>query len=120
MAFENKIIESLRKYQWPKGIVCPECRSKRIYTIKDKAKIKKYTCKDCLRRFSDISSTVFHKTRLSLDKWLDGYELIRLNPNLSARNFKNQLHISYTAARRIKRLLQEKADFFEHLLKIVY
>lgn len=120
MSFEQKIIKSLRKNRWPQGLACPECHSKRIYTIKSKDQIKKYTCRDCLRRFSDISNTPFHKTRLPLAKWMESYELYLTTPKITARDLKNQFCISYTAARRMKRLFQEQNSFFNRLLKAIY
>lgn len=119
MYSEDNILKAIRKDRWPKGIVCLECGSKRIYTIKSRNKIKKYTCKDCLRRFSDISNTPFHKTRLPLVKWIKAYEFCLSAPKITARDLKNQFHISYTAARRIKRIFQERHSFFNHLLKVI-
>jgi transposase-like protein len=120
MSFEQKIIKALRKNRWPRGLACPECHSKRIYIIKSKVEIKKYTCQDCLCRFSDISNTPFHKTHLSLAKWIKAHELCLAAPKMTARDLKNQLHISYTAARRMKRIFQDKPSFFNNLLKILY
>jgi transposase-like protein len=120
MELEERIIKTLRKIKWPSGLICPECGSKRIYPIKDKTKIKRYTCKDCLRRFSDISQTIFQKTRISLIKWIKAFKMFQENSNLTARKLKNDLKISYTAARRIKRIIQENKNFVDRFLKILF
>jgi transposase-like protein len=117
MFSEEKIIKVLRKIKWPKGALCPECGSRRIYTVKDKLKIKKYTCKDCLRRFSDISQTLFQKTRTPLAKWIEAFQMFQKNPSTTARKLKNDLIISYTAARRIRRILENNKDFIDKFLK---
>jgi transposase-like protein len=117
MFSEEKIIKVLRKIKWPRDIVCPECGSKRIYPIKSETKIKKYTCKDCLRRFSDISQTIFHKTRLPLSKWLEAFKMLKNDPDVTARKIKNNLKISYTAARRLVKITRGRIDLIDKLLK---
>lgn len=119
MFSEEKIIKTLRSQKWPKDIVCPECGSKRIYTIKDKLKIKKYTCRDCLRRFSDISQTIFHKTRIPLSKWVEAFEMLQRDPDTTARKLKNDLKISYTAARRMVKIIRGEPDLLRKILNVI-
>ncbi|TAN33548.1 IS1595 family transposase [Patescibacteria group bacterium] len=116
---ETQILQALRRMNWPRGLVCPDCFSKRVYTIRDKRKIKKYTCQNCLRRFSDISEVVFHKTRIPLVKWLSAFENYLSDSNYTARQLKNDFQISYAAARRMKKKFIEEEKELKNLLKFV-
>ncbi len=118
MTTEEKIVKTLRKIKWPKGFLCPDCGSKRIYQVNSKGKIKKYYCKDCLKSFSDISQTIFQKTRIPLTKWLESFEMFQKDPDITARQLKNDLEISYTAARRMRRILVDNRNFTDRFLNI--
>jgi len=54
------------RLRWPNGIVCPVCGSIHIYNYKDGS----YRCADCKHHFTDKSSTIFQKSKLSIAQWM--------------------------------------------------
>lgn len=55
-----------RRLRWGKsGVVCPHCGSIDVYTKNDI-----HFCRDCYKKFTDTSNTVFHSTKLPLDRIL--------------------------------------------------
>ena len=65
----KKCFEEIRKIRWKDGVVCPEC---------GKCEIKKngfnyqnihkqhYKCKNCKKRFDDLTGTPFAKSKQSI------------------------------------------------------
>ena len=69
------LMESLR---WPNGIICPKCKSKKgAWPIKSKPDTKNkvrpglYICKDCHKKFTVTTETIFHGTHLPLVKCIE-------------------------------------------------
>ena len=64
---DEQVIKMLRKHQWPQGVECPYCNSKRINKngkSPRKPYVQRYICRDCGRQFSDTINTPFVKTEL--------------------------------------------------------
>jgi transposase-like protein len=56
----------MRKINWPHGIVCPHCESRRCA---ERAGGKRIRCKDCRKDFSYKVDKIFEDSPLGLDKW---------------------------------------------------
>lgn len=115
---ENNLVKVLREIIWPIKVICPECKSNNIYHVKNKDNniIKKYTCRKCLCRFSDISHTIFYKTRIPLKTWYEAFIMHQSNPKITNRKIKNKLKISYTTASRIMKIIKENQGFVDKIL----
>ena len=59
-----KYIEGLR---WADWIICPHCDSQRTGRMKDS---QYHQCKDCRKKFTVRTGTVFERSHIPLDKWL--------------------------------------------------
>lgn len=57
----------MRKIKWPDGkTTCPHCGEKRIAESADG---KRLQCRDCRKKFSYKTGTIFEDSPLGLDKW---------------------------------------------------
>ena len=107
-ATERQCVEFLRTVRWPDGIECPRCHDMHIIevgSIRTFPEHKRYYCGGCRYTFSDTSMKIFHGSRLALNKWFDA--IILSMQGSSAMDIKNQLHVTYKTAWRMKHLLEE-------------
>lgn len=93
---EEKCRTYLEKLRWPKGIACPECKSKKISRIITR---NQFDCDDCRYQFSATANTIFHDTHLPLWKWfLATYLLCESRKGMSANQIKRMLKVTYKTA----------------------
>ena len=74
--------EQLRDLRWPEGVRCPECgSSSTIKRGKDDTHPdrQRYACKECSKRFDDLTGTVFEGHHQPLKTWLVCLYLMGLN-----------------------------------------
>ena len=65
---ERSCIRHFRAIRWPNGIVCPHCGTiGGHYTLKDET--HKCGAKECHKKFSVRSGTIFEASRIPLKKW---------------------------------------------------
>ena len=70
---ENDCRQFLEDLRWKGEPVCPHCGSKteKHYKLKIKGIFKGlYKCKDCRKRFTVTTGTMFQSTHIPLEKWL--------------------------------------------------
>lgn len=78
------------------GVCCPECGSVHIYNPECG---RLHICADCGSRFSDTSGTIFHSTKLGLDKWLYGiYLFLTSTRGISSYSLGRLIGVSQTTA----------------------
>lgn len=63
---QDSCIEYLEKKRWKGVPVCPYCKSINTYKAKDRLR---HHCNGCRKSFSVTINTIFHDTRLPLQKW---------------------------------------------------
>lgn len=108
----------LRKQRWKAGIYCPYCGC--INNIKTHSKqktgIKRYFCDNCMKTFTDITGTIFEKTKIPLWKWVYGIIiLLESTGSLSSAELSRNIEVSYpTAFRMMKRI---RKSFFNDRLE---
>lgn len=98
----------IRKLHWNKQIYCPHCGC--VNDIRKHSKMKngifRYFCENCSNTFTDLTGTVFEKTKVPLWKWI--YCLIILFEStgcLSAAQLSRNIKVSYpTAWKMLKKL----------------
>ncbi len=95
IASEAACLRFLRRARWPNGIRCPRCHGARIRRLRERSKLE-YRCRHCDHHFSDISGTIFVKTRTPLSKWFLAIGLFRLG--ISANALMVELGVSYKVA----------------------
>lgn len=104
----NKLSNELSKKENSKGIIdleihkereiiyCPRCHSR---LIKKNGKYKNrqlYKCKDCNKKFNELTNTPFHHTRLTYKQIVDAYDCM-VN-KLSIRKTANKIGVSIKTA----------------------
>ncbi len=92
-ASSMKFLENLR---WGKKPVCPHCGSDRITSFK---KEHRHHCNACNVSFSATVNTVFHNTRIPLQKWFTAVTLLFENKNkVSARKLAAEIDVNKNTA----------------------
>ena len=95
-ATEEKCVEYIKRLRWPHGVACPRCKAKTVSTLRNQGK---YECSKCFYQFSTTAGTIFHDSRLPLEKWfLATYLMCESRKGVSANQLKRVLGISYKTA----------------------
>ena len=101
-------ISHLEKTFWKGKPVCPYCHSDR-HTIMPKE--KRYHCNNCNRSYSATVKTIFHKTKIDLQKWFYAFMLIVHTENITTRQLAAALSINKNSAhlmlKRIKKAIED-------------
>jgi transposase-like protein len=69
---DQAAVDHFRKVRWPKGPVCHECGSVKVYELAGEW----HKCGDCGKKFSVRHDTIFFDSKLSLRKWYAAIFLI--------------------------------------------
>lgn len=62
---EQSAIDHFRKVRWPRGPVCHECGSVKVYNLAGEGQ----KCGDCFKKFTVRHDTIFADSKLPLRKW---------------------------------------------------
>jgi transposase-like protein len=79
---EAKCYDEIRKRRWPYEVHCPHCDSNRISKRGKnhrQQECRRYACKNCGKRFDDLTGTIFMGHHQSLSVWLTFLYLMGLN-----------------------------------------
>lgn len=111
-----KHIEYLR---WDNKPVCPYCNSTHYTELQEKYR---YHCNTCNISFSVTVNTLFHKTKIDLQKWFYAIHLIINNEQkISARDLSKKINTTKDTAWRlineIKISLIKQDKIIEKILK---
>ena len=86
----------LGRARWPDGFVCPHCRSSRASLLERRGV---YQCMDCRKQTSLTAGTIFHGSRISLDRWFWAiYRLAQDKKGCSAKLLSKEIDVSYPTA----------------------
>ncbi len=92
---EQSAVEYIETIRWKKGIICPFCESNR--TARQKA-YQYHQCKDCRKKFTVRTGTIFERSHIPLDKWLYAmYILQTARKGVSSLQLSKQLGITQSA-----------------------
>lgn len=97
----NKAREYLENLRWPNGPVCPHCGSiNEHYQLKGKStRPGLWKCKDCRKQFSVTVGTVFERSKIPLNIWLQAtFLLCSSKKGMSAHQIHRMLGITYKTA----------------------
>lgn len=105
----------LEKMRWGDSPVCPYCRSKRITSV---PKEYRHHCNACNTSFSVLVGTIFHKTKLDLQKWFLAISaLLKNEKGLSSRQLSKYIMVNKNTAWHLLILIKEAVAEDECLLK---
>ena len=63
---EEACVQHLKEMRWPDGFYCPRCGHREAWLVRTR---KILDCKGCRAKISLTAGTIFHKTRMPLEKW---------------------------------------------------
>lgn len=98
----------IRKLHWNEKLYCPHCGC--INDIKKHSKMRngvfRYFCMNCSKTFTDLTGTIFEKSKIPLWKWLYGLIILFESTGcLSAAELSRNIQVSYpTAWNMLKKL----------------
>jgi transposase-like protein len=96
--FPNHIdcIKHLEKVIWKNKPICPYCKSNKIVRFKNE---NRFHCNGCNISFSVTVGTIFHKTKLDLQKWFLAISLIlNAKKGISARQLARDINVNKNTA----------------------
>jgi len=109
----------LEAVRWKEGIICPYCGSKRVTPM-----IKEYRhhCNACNTSFSVTVRTIFHKTKLDLQKWFLAISLVlNAKKGISARQLARDIEVNKNTAlfvlMRIRKAMREYRVLLEGIIE---
>ena len=79
---EGKCYDEVRRRRWPGGIHCPGCKSNRISKRGKnhrRQECRRYACRNCGKRFDDLTGTIFAGRHRPLQVWFAYLYLMGLN-----------------------------------------
>jgi transposase-like protein len=99
---EAKARQWLETVRWPNGPVCPHCASisKDHYKLEGEAhRAGLYKCKDCREQFTVTVGTVFERSKVKLNVWLQAMHLIGCSKKgISSKQLERMLGVTYQTA----------------------
>jgi len=113
-------IKHLEKVRWNNEPVCPYCGSKNQSSL---PKEQRYHCNNCNTTFSVTVNTIFHKTKVDLQKWFLAISLVlNAKKGLSARQLGRDIEVTKDTAwymlMRIRKTFVDDADLLEGIIEV--
>ncbi len=109
-------IDFLEKSRWGGRPRCPYCHSSKSTPLRQE---RRYHCNDCNTSYSVTVGTVFHKSRVDLQRWFRAISIMGGEGDVSSRRLSELIGVSKNTAwsmeRKIRRALTESGDLFEKI-----
>ncbi|MBM9520112.1 transposase [Desulforhopalus vacuolatus] len=99
---------TVRELRWPEGRECPFCTSKKVIKrgCDDKEPARqRYECKECGKRFDDLTGTIFAGHHQPLKVWI--LCLYFMGLNLSNKQISAELELNRTDVQKMTTQLRE-------------
>ena len=115
--FTNKkeCVEYLEYLRWNNNPFCPYCNSKHFTQLKEN---NRYHCNTCNTSYSVTVDTIFHKTRIDLQKWFYAIHLItKFNPKISSRELAKEIKTTKDTSWRLINEVKKALTTQDSLLK---
>ena len=115
---KEECLMQIEKAKWLDSPICPYCFSTRSSKMKGSLR---HHCNECNTSFSVTVNTIFHNSKLPLQKWFSAIEImLDNNGNISAKKLQLKLNVTYKTAwylvNRINRALREQKDFLINIV----
>jgi transposase-like protein len=117
---EESCIAHLEKVRWNNEPSCPYCKSKKQSPEKNE---HRYHCNNCNTTYSVTVGTIFHNTKLDLQKWFLAISIIlNAKKGLSARQLGRDIHVTKDTAwymgMRIRKSMQHDARLLSGIVEM--
>ena len=117
---QDSCIEYLEKIRWNHNPQCPYCKSHNFTSM---PRENRYHCNNCNTSYSVTVGTIFHKTKLDLQKWFFAISLIiNAMKRISARQLARDLDVNKNTAwymgMRIRRAMIEDRELMNGFVEI--
>jgi transposase-like protein len=107
---ENNCKALLAQQRWGANVSCPHCGHGKVYTT-----ARGYKCanKECYKKFTVISGTIFENTKIQLNKWFEAIFVISAHKKgISSHQLAKDIAVSQKTAwfilHRVREMLKEK------------
>lgn len=118
---QDSCIKHLEKIRWPNGPVCPYCfEEKQISKQKNESR---HHCNSCNTSFSVTVNTIFHDTKVPLQKWFLAIMLmLNAKKGLSAKQIERDINVTYKTAwymcMRIRRAMLDQKPMLMGIIEM--
>lgn len=110
-------ISYLETLIWNNKPVCPKCKSSKYSPVKGKIA---YHCNFCNRTFTITTKTIFHKSKVDLQKWFYAIHMeLKPEENLTARTLAENLEVTKDTAWAIQKKIKAALISSPKLLNII-
>jgi transposase-like protein len=93
---QKDCLDLLEEVIWHNQPLCPYCESRHFTQIKNE---RRYRCNSCHTAYSVTVKTIFHDTRLPLNKWFTAiYLLLFVDKDTTSRNLASILLVNKNTA----------------------
>lgn len=109
-------IKRLEELKWNSSPICPYCKSNKYTSIKETVR---YKCNKCNTSYSVTVGTIFHKTKIDLQKWFYTINVFAEEPkSISVRKLAKEINVNNnTACLMLMRLRNKEFREFSNVLK---
>lgn len=117
---DQDCLDYLEKIRWKEKPICPYCQSRNQTGL---PKENRYHCNNCNTSFSVTVRTIFHKTKMPLQKWFLAICLVlNAKKGISARQLARDLKINkdtaWYMAMRIRRAMIEQRELLTGIVEM--
>jgi transposase-like protein len=110
----DKAREYLEALRWPNGTVCPHCGTiAEHHKLQGKANYRPglFKCMDCREQFTVTVGTVFERSKIALNIWLQAVHLMCASKKgISAKQLQRMLGVTYKTAWFMAHRIREAMD----------
>lgn len=116
---QDDCIEHLEAVKWKGKPQCPYCKSSRSTKMKNE---KRYHCNSCNTSYSVTVQTIFHRTKIDLQRWFLAISLVlNAKKGMSARQLARDIEVHKNTAwfmlMRIRKAMTEYGDLLEGIVE---
>lgn len=117
---QESCINHLEQKRWAGVPFCPYCESTNTYKAKDRLR---HHCNGCRKSFSVTIGTIFHDTRLPLQKWFLAISLmLNAKKGISSRQLARDLELpvktAWSLSHRIRNAMQEDQGLLSGIVEM--
>ncbi len=117
---QESCIKHLEKTRWGNAPICPYCQSDNTYDLKGELR---HHCNACRKSFSVTVGTIFHDTRLPMQKWFLAISLIlNAKKGISARQLARDIEVNkdtaWSMAMRIREAMKDDGKLLTGIVEM--